>query len=172
MKGSIFSNNHNQLRNPASFYTTASQKVSFAAASFHLKAVIWKWNRQKTFYPIWRSCIWAPNKSWLSSALKDPKAFADYAHIQISGQGRELWSNGYWRRLRFESQHRILDGHISHWFVVQIVMFAWKRPKRDRCWPIFYRSVDNLINAWNWRQSHIELEIDLEHNELKSYVEC
>ena len=30
----------------------------------------------------------------------------------------------------FESQHRILDGHFSHIFVVKIVMmFVWKRPK-------------------------------------------
>ena len=30
----------------------------------------------------------------------------------------------------FESQHRIMDGHFSHLFVVTIVMmFVWKRPK-------------------------------------------
>ena len=42
---------------------------------------------------------------------------------------------------RFKSQHRILDGHISHIFVVKIVfMFVCKRPKledkRGRGWPI------------------------------------
>ena len=29
----------------------------------------------------------------------------------------------------FESRHHILDGHFSHWFVVKIVLFVWKRPK-------------------------------------------
>ena len=31
----------------------------------------------------------------------------------------------------FESRHRILDGLdiFSHWFVVEIVLFVWKRPK-------------------------------------------
>ena len=30
----------------------------------------------------------------------------------------------------FESQQNLLDGHFSHWFVVNIVLlFVWKRPK-------------------------------------------
>ena len=34
----------------------------------------------------------------------------------------------------FESQHRILDGHdiFSHWFVVKIVLFVWKRPRINK----------------------------------------
>ena len=40
----------------------------------------------------------------------------------------------------FESQHRILDGHFSHIFVVKnVMMFVLKRPiinKRGRGWPI------------------------------------
>ena len=48
--------------------------------------------------------------------------------------GREPWSSGDGRRLMseghgFKSQHRILDGHFSHLFVVKIVMFFLKRRK-------------------------------------------
>ena len=34
----------------------------------------------------------------------------------------------------FESRHRILDGLdiFSHWFVVKIVLFVWKRPKINK----------------------------------------
>ena len=40
--------------------------------------------------------------------------------------GREPWSSGYGKRLKFqgcgfESQYRILDRHFSHTFVVKIV---------------------------------------------------
>ena len=48
--------------------------------------------------------------------------------------GREPWSSGYGKRLRskgrgFESQHRILDGHFLHTFVVKICIVCLKRPK-------------------------------------------
>ena len=39
----------------------------------------------------------------------------------------------------FESQHHILDGHFSRWFVVKIVVFVWKdenKLKRGREWSI------------------------------------
>ena len=39
----------------------------------------------------------------------------------------------------FESQHRILDGHISYLFVVKIVLFVWKdknKRKRGQEWHI------------------------------------
>ena len=39
--------------------------------------------------------------------------------------GRDSCSKGR----GFESRHRILDGHLSHIFVVKIVMFVLKRPK-------------------------------------------
>ena len=29
----------------------------------------------------------------------------------------------------FESQRCILDGHISHWYVVKIELFIWEKPK-------------------------------------------
>ena len=41
------------------------------------------------------------------------------------------------RGCKFESQHRILDGHFSHVSVVRIVMFVWKdekKRKRDQGW--------------------------------------
>ena len=44
----------------------------------------------------------------------------------------------------FESQHCILDGHFSHKFVVEIVMFAWKdenKLKRGRDGPFKKHSV-------------------------------
>ena len=54
----------------------------------------------------------------------------------------------------FESQHRILDGHFSHLFVVKIVMFVWKdenKRKEVGIGPFFKKkngeSVDNLINS-------------------------
>ena len=34
-----------------------------------------------------------------------------------------------WKGRELDSQHQILDGYFSHYVVVKILMFAWKRPK-------------------------------------------
>ena len=53
--------------------------------------------------------------------------------------GLEPWSSGYGWQLMFKrswvqirARIRILDGHFSHWFVVQIVWFVWKKTKNKR----------------------------------------
>ena len=58
--------------------------------------------------------------------------------------GRDSCSKGH----GFESQHRILDGHFSHLFVVKIVMFVRKdENKRERGWewPIFYKMLNSCV---------------------------
>ena len=58
--------------------------------------------------------------------------------------GYESCSKGH----GFESRRCILDGHFSHWFVVKIVAFVWKRPKINKKeaakrWRLFLRKLDS-----------------------------
>ena len=55
----------------------------------------------------------------------------------------------------FKSQHRILDGHFSHLFVVKIVICVWEdenKWKRGRGWPIFLKKKMAAYSV-NWPQS-------------------
>ena len=60
---------------------------------------------------------WLDHTGGLNKAWQDPLN-------KIARLGREPWSSGYGRRLTFESQCRLLDGHdiFSHLIVVKIVM--------------------------------------------------
>ena len=62
--------------------------------------------------------------------------------------GQEPWSSGY----GFKSQYRIIDGHLSHIFVLKIVIFVWKgtnKPKRVRDGTFFIRRIFFLNGANN-----------------------
>ena len=60
----------------------------------------------------------------------------------LMASGWEPWSSGdsCSKGHGFVSQYRILNGHYSHLFVVQMVIFVWKdenKQKRGRGWHIF-----------------------------------
>ena len=50
--------------------------------------------------------------------------------------GADLGSKG----CGFESQHSLLDGHLSHLYVVIIVMFVWKDEKEAEDGTIFKKN--------------------------------
>ena len=54
-------------------------------------------------------------------------------------KGGDSWSEGH----GFKSQHRILDGHFSHMFVVKIVMFVWKDENKWKK-QIIVKSIEKL----------------------------
>ena len=64
----------------------------------------------------------------------------------------------------FESQHRLLDGHFAHLFVVWILMFVWKyknKRKRGQVWPIF-KKVNETVKSQNsqiWPSTHHQKEL-------------
>ena len=68
-----------------------------------------------------------------------------------------MWEDSCSEGREFKSQHHILDGHLSHLFVVRIVICVWKdenKWKRDRGWhfkKIFY-SIAPLLEEFR----HIE----------------
>ena len=80
----------------------------------------------------------------INATKKIIQSFFTSNTCKILTTGMEPCSNGYGRRLmskgrEIKSQHRILDGHFSHLFVVKIVMCVWKRwkyIKRGGSWTI------------------------------------
>ena len=107
----------------------------------------------------------------LFALLKCVKLLYKPYNSMVGSPGLVVMGGDSWSECHlFESQHRILDGHFSHIFVVKIVMFVWKdenKRKRGWGWTIFLKKHvtqicliiiflnHSMTNCSQWRRSKV-----------------
>ena len=87
---------------------------------------------------------------YLIALLKPSLMFINRIACNMGGSPGLVDDDSWSRGCGFESQRCILDGHISHLFLVKFVLFVWgdwNKPKRGQSWPIF-KNDTKYFEAW------------------------
>ena len=90
--------------------------ITWATVSYFLKSHFWPVEYspfQKSLAQFWLNLVWILSKARIQTEGGSPGLVVIGVDSCFEGCG-------------FKSLHRLLDGHLSHLFVVKIGMFVWK----------------------------------------------